>query len=123
MLPTYIDKETDMLKQMWKYLIGVKAMHPETIAMPIAKTMLHPATKCCPICGAGISQIALISGGIVGRGKWQRVKAKLKCRSCGGHEAFAGTTAYHRGVVLILINQPRRRPGEHGQIWNNANVV
>lgn len=107
-----MDRSDDiMLAKMWKYLMKSNVMldHvPETVPRDVPRPELH----CCPSCGAGISRLWLYQGGIVGRGSRATVRASILCHQCKKQHSLQGDTPYHRGVVLILLSHPRKKPGQ-----------
>lgn len=82
-----------------------------------------PESYQCPHCGAGVTAQYLYQGGILGTLADRPVKAKIICLRCGRQNAFAGRSPYHRGTILVLLNQPRRRMGERKRLYRNANVT
>ena len=108
------------LKAMWDNLRQRGAMirtAPEAISADVPRPELH----CCCYCGAGISRLSLKYGGILGRKGQARVKAQVFCRNCKRQHTLQGNSPYERGVVLILLDQPRRTY-RRATIFRNGNV-
>lgn len=109
-----------MLKKMWSHLMkrGIMITPPPMIDIP--KDIQRPETHSCPRCGAGISRMWLYRGGIVGRGPDAVVRAQIRCHQCRKQHSLQGATPYERGVVLILLGHPRKRPGERMQLFRTG---
>jgi hypothetical protein len=97
-------------------------LYPPQITTPDEPPEIaRPEHHCCPYCGAGITQLILQAGGILPRKGLTQVKAMIRCHSCKRQHTLQGATPYERGVVLILLDQPRRS-WKRDTIFRNGNV-
>lgn len=89
---------TNSLKEMWKNIMSKRAM--TEVAEPRKRA---PELHCCPHCGAGITRLRLINGGILPSGAQRRVRAAIGCRQCGRQHLLKGDTLFEVAVVLMLL--------------------
>ncbi len=109
------------MQRMWAWLRQTKAMiTPPGPELGFPSDTQRPELHCCP-CGAGISRLQLKSGGILPKKGLTTVKAQIFCHGCGKQHLLQGNTPYHRSVVLILLDQPRRSV-KRATIFRNGNV-
>lgn len=106
------------LTKMWGWIRQTQAL---TTVPEVPADVPRPELHCCPLCGAGISRLMLKGGGILPRKGLTQVKAQVFCHQCQRQHLLTGSTAFHRGVVLILLDHPRRTYRRAG-IYRNGNV-
>lgn len=91
-----------MIIEAVKKIMGVHATPPE----------MHT----CPHCGAGLTRLVLVSGGIIRLGKVSKVKAIIGCRDCHRTHSFKGSGVKAHWLILQLENQSKGRKGLRGEV-------
>jgi transcription elongation factor Elf1 len=67
-----------------------------------------PELHTCPHCGAGLSRLTLVSGGIIRLLGDSKVKATIKCRECNRLHSFRGDGVKAHWLIMTLQNQSRK---------------
>jgi hypothetical protein len=80
-----------MIIEAVKKIMGVHATPPE----------MHT----CPHCGAPLTRLVLVSGGIIRFGNVSKVKATVGCRDCHRTHRLKGTGVKDHWLILQLQNQ------------------
>jgi uncharacterized protein with PIN domain len=70
-----------------------------------------PELHKCPHCGAGLTRLILVSGGIIRLSGDSKVKAVIGCRDCHRTHSFKGTGVKAHWLILQLQNQTKRQRG------------
>lgn len=62
----------------------------------------------CPRCGAGLTALYLVQGGIINNVGQRKVKAIIGCRSCQDHDhnkhKFIGDSGFHFETIMRIAN-------------------
>ena len=72
------------------------------------KRQPSPKAHTCPHCGAQLTRLTLVSGGIIRFGNLSRVKATIGCKDCHRTHLHRGVGVKDHWLVLQLQNQTRR---------------
>lgn len=79
----------------------------ELIKRQIAKGKQPPELHACPHCGAPLTRLHVIQGGILKTFSDSRVKAAVGCRDCKRIHTIKGDGIRHHWLVMQLMNQTR----------------
>lgn len=82
----------------------------DTIALvkrQIAKGKRPPESHTCPHCGAPLSRLHIIRGGILKTFSDSHVKAAVGCRDCKRIHTLKGEGIRQHWLVMQLMNQAR----------------
>lgn len=74
-----------------------------------------PELHTCPHCGAGLTRLTLVSGGILRFGGLSRVKATIGCRDCHKTHSHRGCGVKDHWLILQLQNQTKTRKYRVGE--------
>lgn len=70
-----------------------------------------PELHKCPHCGAPLTRLTLVHGGIINLGHDSKVKATIKCRECNRLHSFRGDGVKAHWLIMTLQNQSRKYRG------------
>jgi hypothetical protein len=67
-----------------------------------------PELHSCKYCGAGVSRLYLIAGGIIHYGSSTTVRMEIGCRDCHRSHKVKGNSVREHWLALQLANNSRR---------------
>jgi hypothetical protein len=74
----------------------------------LSKGKQPPELHACPHCGAALTRLHIIHGGIIRFGMESRVKATIACRDCKRIHVHRGNKVADHWLVMTILGQGRR---------------